>query len=195
MDILYHEDIVLKPSQDIALNFLMSKVMSALHLIFVESEKENGVIKLGLGFPMYNKEKLELGNLLRLYAEEPIFLKKATEDVRLKRLDDYLSIGEIKQQPSSIYGYKQYRRIQIKESKDRLIRRYAKRHNIDLEQAKKKYDSFKSSVNLLPFVMMESLSSKQRFRLYIEEVKQEKYMGPPLFNSYGLTKSGSLPIF
>ena len=55
---LYYQDLNLLPTQDVSLNFLMSKVMSVIHLVCVESERAFGVVNIGIGFPKYDKETL-----------------------------------------------------------------------------------------------------------------------------------------
>ncbi len=192
---LYYEDLYLLANQDIAANFLMSKVMSSLHLICVENARQSGSFNLGIGFPQYSKEKKSLGAVIRLYSEDSSLLAKTAGDNRLRRLEDYIKINEVKEAPESPLGYKQYRRVQFKENKERLMRRYAKRHQTDIQQAQKDYAGFTPKKNNLPYIVLDSLSSGHRFRLYIEEVQQKEDAGAPVFNSYGLTSSGSLPAF
>ncbi len=192
---LYYEDLYMLANQDIAVNFLMSKVMSSLHLICVENARLSGSFNLGIGFPQYSKEKKSLGAVIRLYSEDSSLLAKTASDNRLRRLEDYIKINEVKEAPESPLGYKQYRRVQFKENKERLMRRYAKRHQTDIQQAKKDYAGFTPVKNNLPYIVLDSLSSGHRFRLYIEEVQLKEDAGDPVFNSYGLTSSGSLPAF
>ena len=193
---LYYEDLILLPNQEIPVSFLMGKVISALHLICIESEHATGAVNIGLAFPRYSKEKRSLGNVVRLYAHNPDTVRNSSSDSRILRLDDYIRKGEITSVPSAVQGYVQYRRMQFKENKARLIRRHARRHDLDINQAAKQYTDYKIPANDLPYVTLNSLSSQQRFRLYIDEVRLEtKNDNTLVFSSYGLTKSGVLPYF
>lgn len=195
MNKLFYKELTLLPDQEIATNFLMSKVMSALHLVCVEFEHRSGVVKLGIGFPEYSKEKRTLGNKVRLFATTSEVLDRTTGNSRLQHLGEYLRIGALRRTPDSVNGYVQYLRVQFKENKERLIRRYVQRHQMDLEETEKLYSNFKRPEPNLPYVTMNSLSSGQRFKLYISMVIQTSENGVPVFNSYGLIKTGSLPLF
>ena len=193
---LYYEDLILLPNQEIPVSFLMGKLLSALHLICIESEHATGSVNIGLAFPRYSREKRSIGNVVRLYAQNPDTLRNSSSDIRIRRLDDYIRKGEIAPVPAAIHGYVQYRRVQFRGNKARLIRRSAKRHGMDINKAKALYADYKAPANDLPSVTLNSLSTQQRFRLYIDEVRQEEGNDNPLvFGSYGLTKSGVLPYF
>jgi len=191
---LYYQDLNLLPTQDVSLNFLMSKVMSVIHLVCVESERAFGVVNIGIGFPKYDKEKRSLGSVVRLFAVNSDILLNSSSDRRLCRFEDYIQKGEVRLVPSTSCRYVQYRRIQIK-NKERIVRRYAKRHHANKEYVQKIYESCRNYSVDLPFVMMDSLSSGHRFSLFIDEVLQDKNFNTLSFNSYGLTKSGTLPYF
>lgn len=194
MEIVCYEDLILKSVQEISVTFLMEKVMSALHMICVESEHTYGFVNFGVGFPQYNMEKKSLGHIIRLFATKDDILQKLSSDTRLVRLDDYVQKGEISPIPT-LDGYVQYRRVQFKENKDRLVRRYAKRHQTNLKLTESRYSEYKRCSSTLPYITMDSLSSRQRFKLYIKELTLRENSSPLVFNSYGLTKSGALPHF
>lgn len=195
MEKLYYQDLILLANQEVSTNFLMSKVISALHLILIESEHNTGSIKMGVAFPRYCKEKRTLGNIVRLFAHRTDILSNLSSDSRLLRLDDYIQKGEVLPVPDTVQEFVQYQRVQLKDNKERLVRRYAKRHQMDINQAEKKYAGYINPVNNLPYVVLNSLSTGQRFRLYIDEVLQPQNTEPLVFNSYGLTKVGVLPHF
>ena len=195
MGTLFYVDMTLRPDQDIPLHFLMGKLMSVIHSACVDCEHAHGFVNFGVGFPQYSRKSKSLGRIIRLFASDSVTLPKVISDNRILRFSDYLQIDEIKQSPSKCQGHVQYRRVQYKSGKDRLIRRYAKRHNIDLDIAKDFYTHFSRPEADLPYLVLESSSSKQQFRLYIDEVLQPRDEGKPIFSSYGLTKGGSLPYF
>lgn len=192
---LYYQDLILLANQEVSTNFLMSKVISALHLVLVEDEHNTGCINIGIAFPGYSKEKRTLGGIVRLFAHHPEILSNLSSDVRLIRLDDYIQKGEILPVPDTIQEFVQYQRVQFKENKERLVRRYAQRHQMDINQARKKYADYINPVNNIPYVTLNSLSTGQRFNLYVDEVLQASNTESLAFNSYGLTKFGALPYF
>ena len=136
-----------------------------------------------------------MGGIVRLFAHHPEILSNLSSDVRLIRLDDYIQKGEILPVPDTIQEFVQYQRVQFKENKERLVRRYAQRHQMDINQARKKYADYINPVNNIPYVTLNSLSTGQRFNLYVDEVLQASNTESLAFNSYGLTKFGALPYF
>ena len=192
---LYYQDLVLLANQEVSPSFLMSKVINALHLILVEGEHKTGSINIGVAFPRYNKKKPTLGNIVRLFAYHTDVLSNLCSESRLLRLSDYIQKREILPVPDSVKEFVQYHRVQLKGNKERLMRRYAKRHQIDINQAEKVYASYNIPENDIPYVMINSLSTKQRFNLYVDEVLQAKNTESLVFDSYGLTKLGVLPYF
>jgi CRISPR-associated endonuclease Csy4 len=192
---LYYQDLILLANQEVSTNFLMSKVISVLHLVLVEDEHNTGSVNIGIAFPRYSKEKRTLGRIVRLFAYHPDILSNLSSEARLSRLDDYIQKGEILPVPDTVQEFVQYQRVQFKENKERLVRRYAQRHQIDINQARKKYSSYINPVNNIPYVTLNSHSTSQRFNLYVDEVLQDKNTESLGFNSYGLTKFGALPYF
>ena len=192
---LYYQDLFLQADQEVSSNFLMSKVISALHLVLVEEEHNTGSINIGIAFPGYSKKKRTLGSIVRLFAHHPDILSNLSSDARLIRLDDYIQKGEIHPVPDTVQEFVQYQRIQFKENKERLVRRYAQRHQMDINQARKRYANYTNPVNNIPYVTLNSLSTGQRFNLYVDEVLPAKKTEFLAFNSYGLTKFGALPYF
>ena len=60
---LYYQDLFLQADQEVSSNFLMSKVISALHLVLVEDEHNTVSINIGIAFPVYSKKKTNFGEL------------------------------------------------------------------------------------------------------------------------------------
>jgi CRISPR-associated endonuclease Csy4 len=86
-------------------------------------------------------------------------------------------------------------RRQFKTSAERLRRRRAKRHNESLEHARAQIpDSVEREVSL-PFATLRSLSTGQRFSLFIEHGEIRNTPAQGTFNRYGLSQEATVPWF
>lgn len=190
----YYRDITLLPSADISLNFLWEKVYQQIHLGFVEMQDSNGDVPIGISIPEYFSDHGPLGRKLRLFAASKEVLTAFDADTRLKRLADYVHLTGIREVPANIRSFSRFKRQQTKTNVERLARRKAKRHNISIEQALLELDSFEDKLTKAPFVKMQSQSTGQRFRLFIQKeiCDTQVYKG---FNVYGLTRESTVPEF
>lgn len=190
----WYLDITLLPSADISLYFLWEKLYQQLHLSLVESQAGDGSVKIGVIFPEYNSDKHGLGSKLRLVSPSNEELESLNINKRLFRLSDYVHITAIREVPDKVEGYVFFRRIQPKNNNARLARRMVKRKNISYEQALSHFESREEKKSKLPFINMKSQSSDNRFRLFIEKVDSESQVAGT-FNSYGLSKTATVPWF
>jgi len=189
----YFIDIKLLSDTDISLGFIWQKVYALMHLALVEHKNSEGLCNIGFAFPHY-KEIFPLGDTLRLFASKQKELELLKIDEELKHYSDYVKISEIKEVPTDIKGYVTFSRKQFKSNPIRLARRYAKRHNITLEESLNIYSNMDVKETKLPFVMMKSNSSDQQMKLFIEKnIRDEEEKG--LFNAYGLSKTSTVPYF
>ena len=97
--------------------------------------------------------------------------------------------------PEKIIGYAIYQREQPKTNPERLARRYARRHNVDYQNAltiysKRNYQSINS-----PFIRLKSLSSDNNFCLWIKKIPVDIQASTSEFSSYGLSSVSSVPEF
>lgn len=194
MERLYYLDVLLKYDHDIPCNFLLSKFMYAIHVTCALSVKLTGMSNIGVAFLDYDKEEARLGNKLRLFSFSEEVLKKIPQVKQFKNLEDYVLYGSVALVPEFVNEFVQYRRVQCKFNKEKLIRRYAKRHNEDLNFVRICYKDLQSKNLSLPYVNLSSSTSGEHFRLYIDQIENMEYI-PPVFNSYGLISSGALPKF
>ncbi|MCL7421367.1 MAG: type I-F CRISPR-associated endoribonuclease Cas6/Csy4 [Methylobacter sp.] len=190
----YYIDITLLPGPEIPLYFLWEKVYQQLHLAFVENQEE-GKIRVGVAFPKYDKEKLHLGNKLRLLATDSEILRKLNLDMALARLVDYVHITQIREVPEKIDGYAFFKRIQLKSSNERLIRRRAKRQGISYEQAASYFEGRKENYSIAPFIHIKSHSTGKRYRLIIEREDTVIASSEAVFSTYGLSNRSTVPLF
>lgn len=178
---------------------LWSQLLTQLHIALasikeIEDKKEKSPI--GISFPEYSMgEKFGvIGSKLRIFAQDEATLQKLDTQKWLSRLTDYIHISDIRKVPTKIHGYAIYNRYQPKVNKERLARRYAKRHNTNYENALKHYEGMNEKKVVLPFIRLKSLSSSNEFCLWIkkEKVDQPNYQK---FSTYGLSAVSTLPEF
>ncbi len=193
----FYLEITLLPNPEVGVNFLWSKVFQQIHLGLVEMQDDQGKVPVGLSFPEYvigDKYSI-LGSKLRLFANDEAVLKQFDTAKWLARLSDYVHCTSIQPVPEKIIGYAIYQREQPKTNPERLARRYARRHNVDYQNAltiysKRNYQSINS-----PFIRLKSLSSDNNFCLWIKKIPVDIQASTSEFSSYGLSSVSSVPEF
>lgn len=189
----YYRDITLQGDTEISLGFIWQKIYTQMHIMLVEYQKHEKMSKIGFAFPHY-MEEFPLGNVLRLFASTVDELEVLNLQERLKNFSDYVTLSDITKVPTDIEGYVTFSRKQFKSNPERLARRYAKRHDITLEEALGVYKNMEAQETKLPFVMLKSNSSKQHMKLFIERCTSDVEV-KGLFNTYGLSKTSTVPVF
>jgi CRISPR-associated endonuclease Csy4 len=211
-----YQEITLIPNADINRHFLWSKTFQQIHLGLVEIQDAQKRVPIGLSFPEYKMgERFGiLGSKLRLFAADEAALTRFDIASRLSRLSDYVHCTGIRPVPSIVKGYAVYQREQPKTGRERLARRYAKRHNLDYETAFNdkvelcaKHDNATECERMLmsysemphktittPFIRLKSLSSGNTFCLWIKKKEIENSMNG-IFTTYGLSSAASVPEF
>ncbi len=189
----YYIDIRLLGDTEITLGFIWQKVYAQIHLALVKVQDAQNMVSVGVAFPHYGGS-FPLGDTLRLFTPAKEELELLNMEKQLKNLLDYVSIGEIKEVPIEITNYATFSRKQFKTNPARLARRYAKRHNVSLEEALKVYENMTDNESKLPFINIKSASTGQHLKLFIEkhQVMQEQ-VGK--FNTFGLNKASTVPCF
>ena len=212
----YYIEITLLENSDINLFSLWSKVFQQIHLGLVEIQDSQGRVPIGLSFPEYviGEKYSLLGGKLRLLAKDEATLGQFNASQWLSRLSDYVHCTGIRPVPEKITGYATYQRQQPKTNKERLARRYAKRHPVDYETAlngtvdlladKKlsnadykmqfRYCDMPQKNVPMPFIRLKSLSSEQTFCLWIKKTEVAE-PSDTTFSSYGLSAISTVPEF
>lgn len=189
----YYIDIKLLGDTEVSLGFIWQKVYTQIHLALVENKDSEGMCRIGSAFPYY-RSVFPLGDTLRLFSATKEELELFKIEEQLKKFSEYVIINEIKEVPAEIKGNATFSRKQFKSNPIRLARRYAKRHNKTLEEALSIYSDMSAKQTKLPFVMMNSLSSKHQMKLFIEQsIKDEPIKG--LYSTYGLSSTTTVPLF
>ncbi|MCQ8105757.1 type I-F CRISPR-associated endoribonuclease Cas6/Csy4 [Methylomonas sp. SURF-2] len=210
----HYIELTLLPAPDFNLFKLWSRVFEQLHLGFVENQDENKRVPIGLSLPEYKMgDKYGvLGDKIRLFAADQATLERFNAPQRLARLSDYVHCTGIRPVPDKLLGYAVYRRVQPKTNPERLARRYAKRHGVDLATALNmtvelraasenpayplsfRYcDMLKPSVPW-PFIRLQSKSGGQTFCLWIAKTAAAAPVAGS-FSAYGLSSVATVPEF
>ncbi len=193
----YYLEITLIDTASIKHYELWAKVYSQLHLALVEMQDAQGKVPVGVSFPEYRYQESTggyLGSKLRVFAPNETTLQNLNLAQWLSRLADYIHYTGIREVPiGKIAGYSLYSRLHIKGSIDNLARRYAKRHAISLEQARKQYQEKSYNTNL-PYIQLKSLTTKQAFHLFIAK-QASKELVQNKFGTYGLDSLSTVPEF
>ena len=194
----YYLEIKLLKQAEISMYFIWSKVFKQLHLAFVECKDQDDKIPIGISFPDYmfdsEKEFGMLGSKIRLFADDKMALIKLDLSKWLNRLQDYLQLSDIQEVPQNmVKEYAVFSRKQIKSNPERLARRRAKKDSsISFQEALKRYQ--KSDSTNLPYIQVNSLSSSNSFRLFVErKISETENQG--YFSCYGLSNNATVPIF
>lgn len=190
----YYIELRLLETQDININFLMNKIYGRIHLLLVKNKKTDNMIDIGISFPDYSKKEKRLGRRIRLLSESEESLKNLELEKNLRMFKDYAIFSGIKAVPKQINSHSIFKRLQVKTNPERLARRKAKRENISMSEALKKYKDFKAKQLELPYIQLKSYSNNNDYRLYINKV-DKKTDNEYLFNTYGLSNSVSVPNF
>ena len=192
----FYIEITLLPNPEVGLNFLWSKVFQQIHLGLVEVRIDRKRVPIGISFPEYTiGEKYSvLGSKCRLIAQDADTLARFDAVKWLARLSDYVHFTSIRPVPVKIKRYAIYQREQHKTNNERLARRYANRHQEDIEISLLRYSKMPRKIIRTPFICLQSLSSDHTFCLWIKKTLVSEPSGDT-FNSYGLSSATAVPEF
>jgi CRISPR-associated endonuclease Csy4 len=187
----YYTELQLKPNAELSANFILSKLYSKLHISFVQLQDKNGIVPVGVSFPEY--EEKGLGKRIRIFSPDESNLHNMNLNQVLEHMQDYVNITDVRSVPKSA-EYLVCKRQQVKSSNIRLARRRAKRHGISEQEALNYLDQYKEDRIKTPYIQVLSHSSKNLFRLFIQQqkVENQRYNG---FNAYGLSINSTVPCF
>ncbi|BEU88448.1 type I-F CRISPR-associated endoribonuclease Cas6/Csy4 [Selenomonas sp. TAMA-11512] len=191
----FYQELTLLTGAEISIYHLWSKVYQQLHIGLAEL-LEDGRGEIGVSFPEYQEsgEDRGLGMKLRVFSKSEEILERLDLKKQLRRFDDYVHITGVRPIPvSAVRGHAVYCRCHSENSQRQKARRYAKRHDIEYEEALELFpkDNWKG---LAPYIQLQSLSTGRPFRLHI--VKQEaSEICDNGFGAYGLDNASTVPEF
>ena len=174
--------------------FVASVLMNALFAKVHRELANSGSGAVGVSFPDIALESpYSLGERLRLHSDE-------TQLSRLMRLKwmtgmhDHIDISGVLSVPSNI-RYRTFFRVQAKSSPERLRRRRIQRHGVDYEAAVKAIPEHVVELLKLPYLMLTSRSTGQRFPLFINASDLTDLAVAGKFSAYGLSRTATIPWF
>jgi CRISPR-associated endonuclease Csy4 len=187
---LFYLEFKIIPNSELALNFILGSFFTKLHLILVKcSEGE-----IGLSFPEYDTDLKKLGGKIRLFAPTEDRLKLVLVNLDLKPFNSYLITGTVKRLTKSVEQYASFRRVQPKSHPERIKNRFIRKGWINSEAEWEDRVEHKSLKLELPYLSLQSLSTRYKFNLFIEKIPATEYkLG--VFSCYGLSAQATLPIF
>ncbi len=197
----YYVEITCLPDEGVPAEFIMGKVMGVLHLAFVGLHRELGHNPVGISFPEYlcqaneqGRIETQIGGKIRLFSREPVHLEKLNISQPLERLADYVHVRRISSLDRPNLAFATFARVQPKSSRERLIRRQAKRSDQPEALLREQYQAFDEERLRLPFVHLRSHSNTQTFRLFIHRQPAEASTAWQ-FGTYGLSSTVAVPLF
>lgn len=146
--------------------------------------------RVGVSFPEHGKT---LGSIVRLHGDKEDLEKLITGDW-ISGFIDYADFGNVFPTPKTIKGYRTVQRVQKKSPYNKYKRSVAKGW-ISQEEADKLIAVTKREMLTLPFVQIESLSTKSMMRIFVKQgpLRDEATVGG--FSAYGLSSKSTIPWF
>ncbi|MGF1873428.1 type I-F CRISPR-associated endoribonuclease Cas6/Csy4 [Photobacterium indicum] len=181
----FYCDIKVLPDPEASEPVLISNLISKLHRVLVQLKEHN----IGISFPQVQKT---LGNTLRLHGTNAS-LSTLLETQWLKGLRDYCVVGAVSVVPDNC-KYRTVKRKQSKSASNKRKRSIAKGW-LSAEEATLKIGDDQQTMLHLPFVQLNSLSTRQTMKLFIEHGKLRDEETEGQFNRYGLSSVATVPWF
>lgn len=180
-----YTEIKLKSDAEMRLNSLLNAVYSKFHKALFDLKANN----IGVSFPNY---KYRLGDTLRIHSSESRLLELQQINW-LGGMSGYCKVETIQAVPQHTQ-YRVISRIQPKMTEAKL-RRLIKRGSISDDEAKAyKQKMFSQSLDA-PYVTLESNSNRHKHRRYIHfgDLVDKRIEG--VFDTFGLSKTATIPWF
>lgn len=193
----HYLDIRLLPDADFAAPVLLNALYAKLHRVLV-SRQETGI---GVSFPLYEaagenaegqKQHASFGLTLRLHGNEAT-LTQLMETRWMSGFSDYTMTGRVLAVPTENHPIRVIRR-QTKGRPDKERERLMRRKGISEADAKQLISNRPAPKLNLPFVTLDSNSTRQRFFLFIEQKTADQHTQGE-FNAYGLSQTATLPAW
>ncbi len=185
----HYQELRLLPDPEFPATVLLSALFAKLHRALVDLPDPRS----GISFPGYDAKLPGLGNRLRIHGSA-VALDALAVRPWMSGMRDHVAVGPITLSPVTDQSVL-VRRVQAKSSPARLRRRLVRRHGLSPETALVRQPMRDGERLSMPWLEVRSISTGQRFRLFID---QEVRPGPPVpgrFSPYGLSATATLPWF
>ncbi|MDF2867620.1 MAG: csy4 1 [Gammaproteobacteria bacterium] len=189
----HYLEIRLLPDPEFGPSLLLNALYNKLHLALAKLNCND----LGVSFPHYrqsnpDKSMHPLGERIRIHGT-----RERIEELMainwLSGMRDHVRIGSIHPVPNKV-NYVIYRRVQFKSSVERIRRRHMRRHNLGYEEVARLIPENIEQSSDLPFITLRSQSTKQYFKLFIQQ-QEIPNSTQGNFNTYGLSTGTTVPLF
>lgn len=186
----HYVNLTVLPDAETGVPALLGTLYDRLHRALVQ--RRGGDI--GVSFPGYSVIPRAIGDTLRLHGSEEVLRGLMAEDW-LRGMRDHVRIGDIQPVPPGAM-HRNVRRRQFKTSVERLRRRRMKRKGESADEVARALPGSAAEVPTLPYVHLRSLSTGQKFCLFIAMGELLAEPVPGRFNTYGLGEHGTtIPWF
>nr|WP_298410989.1 type I-F CRISPR-associated endoribonuclease Cas6/Csy4 [uncultured Halomonas sp.] len=187
----HYIDIRLRPDPEFPGAMLMRALYNKLHRALFDLNAND----IGVSFPEYKLgvQARTLGEQLRLHGSRQR-LEQLMESEWLTGMRDHVTLSDVQAVPEGA-THVAVKRRQFNTGSESRAKRYAKRHDVSLEEARQLYAAPASRRIELPFVQVNSRSSQQRFCLFIDHGKPQNDPVQGTFNHYGLSRHATVPWF
>ena len=173
--------------------FSQAHLLGALYAKFHRSLVELGTQEIGVSFPQYSMQPRTLGQLLRVHGSEDI-LNALLSTNWLQGMRDHVVVGDLSVAPQDALHRRLLRR-QFKTSVERLRYRRMRRKGEPYDVAAQAIPDSVERHPDLPYVQLRSASTGQRFCVFLALGDPEPQPVTGVFNTYGLSRTATLPWF
>lgn len=194
----HYLDIHLRPIPELSASVLMNGLYAQLHKVLVQIEQQNKQGSgIGVSFPKHQKK--HLGEHLRLHGTQAVLTQLQAPSWVSRAMADMVQLGGVQSIPDQVQ-HRVVRRVQAKSNPERIRRRLVKRLmqreglELAIAQERVKVGTEEQRLNL-PFLSLQSTSTGERFRLFIEHGRLESSASLGVFNAYGLSQTATIPWF
>lgn len=181
----HYIDILIKPATELTQSQLMSLLYNKFHNALVQINMK----KIGVSFPQC---QIKPGCVFRIHGDM-ISLNKLQDSNWLDGIAQYFQINDLKLVPAAV-EYRTISRFRTNMSKSKLAR-LKRRGTINADEEKVYKAKMFAQGLTNPYFDLESGSTGQRFRLFIQmsQLREEHSVGD--FDTYGLSKVATIPWF
>lgn len=182
-------ELQLLPDPEFPATTLMNALFAKLH----RGLAATGEGRVGISFPDVAQKGVGLGSRLRLHGLAAD-LERLMSANWLQGMRDHLSCSPISSVPTGA-SHRCVRRVQAKSNPERERRRLISRKGMSVEAAMQAIPDSVAEILHLPYVLLNSQSTQQQFRLFVEHLplQENAVQGP--FSAYGLSAVATIPWF
>ena len=185
----FYIELQLLPDPEFPATTLMNALFAKLHRGLASS----GEGRIGISFPDVARKVAGLGSRLRLHGQAAD-LERLMSANWLQGMRDHLACSPLSAVPTNA-SHRVVRRVQAKSSPERLRRRLMVHQKLDQEAAIKAIPAHAAEVLDLPYRRLNSQSTSQQFRLFVEHLDLKTKATAGQFSAYGLSAEATVPWF